>query len=49
MEVIFFSFPFLVTQCNRVENYFCKHKGNILLVITFLFVDGMISNFGNNE
>ena len=87
VKIIFQSLPFLVTQCNRVENYlfrntsfsvleyfiveilnfeclikekfvtpvfsllhyrFCKHNGNLLLVITFLLFDGMISNFGNN-
>ena len=87
VKIIFQTLPFLVTQCNRVENqlfrntlfsvleysivemlnfesltkkkfvtpvfsllqyYFCKHNGNLLLVITFLFIAGMISNFGND-
>ena len=32
-----------------LQYYFCKLNGNFLLVITFLFIDGMISNFGNNS
>ena len=38
-----------VTPVFNLSHYlFCKHNGNLLLVITFSFIDGMISNFGNN-
>ena len=39
---------FVTPVFGLLQYYFCKHIGNLLLVITFLFIDGKIANFGNN-
>ena len=39
---------FVTPVFNLLQYLLCKHNGNFLLVITFLFIVGMISNFGNS-
>ena len=39
---------FVTPIFNLLQYLFCKHNGNLLLVLTFLFTDGMTSDSGNN-
>ena len=39
---------FVTPVFSLLQYYLGKHNGNLSLVITFLFIDGKISNFGAN-
>ena len=36
---------FITPVFNLLQHCFCKNNGNILFLITFLFIHGKISNF----
>ena len=47
-EILLIKEKFITPFFSLLQYYFCKNNSNLYLVVTFLFTDGMISNFVKN-